>query len=129
MLIPILLLTLLVLVAGYFWQSGKNAKPKSQKTSNKAANNKSNRPTHRCVVIEPGLISCKAIRAYQGKHILVGDAPTLPVQGCDAKQCECRFLRYDDRRRGSRRSKLKTADQIVSESNNNKRSRKDRRNA
>jgi len=131
MLIQILLLIGLALVAGYFWQASKNTKQKPQLASKKSskASNAKPRPTHRCVVIEPGLTPCKAIQAYAGQKILMDKAPTLPVQGCDVKRCECRFLRYDDRRMGPRRySKMKAANQIISENNINKRSRKDRRN-
>lgn len=126
MLVQILLLIGLTLVAGYFWQASKNAKQKPQLASKKSskASNAKPRPTHRCVVIEPGLIACKAIRAYAGQRVLMDKAPILPVQGCDVKQCECRFLRYSDRRtEGARRySKIKA------QNNNNKRSGKDRRN-
>lgn len=126
MLLKILLLIALLLVAGYFWQARKNTRQKLQPLSK---NTKTARPAHRCVIIEPGLIPCKAIHAYEGKRILMDKAPTLPVQGCDAKQCECRFQRYDDRRVGPRRTKMKAGNQIMAESNNNKRSRKDRRNS
>jgi len=132
MLTKTLLLLALILISGYFWQARKNAAKRTKlplKSGNKASNTKSTYSKHRCVAIETGLIPCKAIRSYVGKRILMHEAPILPVQGCDTKKCECKFTRYDDRRTGPRRSKLKTANQIISESNNNKRAQKDRRNA
>lgn len=127
----ILLLLVLVIAVVYIFHTRKNAKQKSQppyKKTGKATNAKPIRSAHRCVVIEPGLLSCKAIAAYEGKHILIDEAPVLPVSGCNTEQCDCKFLRYDDRRMGTRRGKVKAADHIISASNNNKRSKKERRN-
>lgn len=126
----LLLLIVLALVTVYFWHARKNNKQKLKpvsKKAGKAVDTKSIRPTHRCVVIEPGLLSCQAIGAYVTKPILMDQAPILPVQGCDAQKCECKFLRYDDRRMGVRRDKIKAANHIISATDQNKRSKKERR--
>ncbi len=130
MLIQIFLFLGLALVVAYFWRASKNVKQKPQPVSRKSSKTPNPKPAQshfRSVVIAPGLNPCKAIYAYKGKHLLMNEAPTLPIKACDAKLCGCKFIRYDDRRTEDRRTVMKAAaNQILSE-HNNKRERKDRR--
>jgi hypothetical protein len=50
------------------------------------------------VAIRPGLMCCKFVRRYTNRKMLEKDAPTLPVAGCDELQCQCRFVKFTDRR-------------------------------
>lgn len=43
--------------------------------------------------------NCTAARAIGGKRFLVREAPELPLPGCDAATCQCKFAHHDDRRR------------------------------
>jgi len=36
--------------------------------------------------------------AQQGHRYLAGQAPQLPLPGCDARNCGCRYERHGDRR-------------------------------
>jgi len=51
--------------------------------------------------------SCDAARACKDRRYLSAEAPALPLEGCDAVRCECRYGHFDDRRRGPRRSEEK----------------------
>lgn len=47
---------------------------------------------------------CEAARALSGKRFLSDEAPKLPLQECDAEQCECTYTHYADRRHENRRA-------------------------
>ncbi len=47
--------------------------------------------------------ACDAARALHGQRFLSATAPTLPLPGCDAHTCHCRFARHRDRRSGEDR--------------------------
>ncbi len=42
--------------------------------------------------------TCQAARDIAGKRFLVREAPKLPLAGCDASSCQCKFAHHDDRR-------------------------------
>ncbi len=79
---------------------------------------------YRCVVIEPGWSSCKAVKQYEAMQMLLDEAPALPVKKCDNDTCQCEFVHFKDRRRSDRRS-----DELASqlEGKGNKRKGKGRR--
>lgn len=54
-------------------------------------------PFH-AVTIVPGPRCCRAVKGYTDRRYLSVEAPTLPVTGCDAHQCTCRYVHHDDRR-------------------------------
>jgi hypothetical protein len=56
------------------------------------------RPTYRAVGIRPGAVCCQGSVQMSEKRFLVGKAPMLPLPGCDAAQCDCRYAHYSDRR-------------------------------
>ena len=55
------------------------------------------------VSIIRGRQPCAAVIECNGRKWLSADAPQLPIKGCDAKQCECRYRHHADRRSGDRR--------------------------
>ncbi len=59
-------------------------------------------PYH-AVEISPGPGSCKAASALKGLRHLARSAPMLPLPGCPADACRCRYLHYEDRRSGEDR--------------------------
>lgn len=59
---------------------------------------------YHAVSILPGCDACAGARRLCGPRFLSRNAPRLPLAGCDAKNCECRFKHHRDRRSGSRRS-------------------------
>lgn len=50
--------------------------------------------------------ACAAARTVAGRRFLLGEAPALPLAGCTAQTCTCRFFTYGDRRSflGNRRA-------------------------
>lgn len=48
--------------------------------------------------------NCEALHSLQGRRFLVTEAPPLPVPGCSAEYCDCRYVHHRDRRQGDRRS-------------------------
>jgi hypothetical protein len=85
------------------------------------------KPLYRCVKIETGEHVCHAALEYENKSILMNDAPILPLKSCDASQCDCRFLRFDDRRMGKDRRNQQSA--AISKAYADKRFIRDRRRA
>ena len=56
------------------------------------------------VAIVPGATHCKAAEAAKGRRFLSTEAPILPLRGCDAAACKCKYRHYEDRRDAPRRS-------------------------
>jgi hypothetical protein len=63
------------------------------------------RERHRwhAVMLLPGADACAAVQTCKGRRYLSKEAPRLPLEGCDAKSCECRYRHYADRRGPPRR--------------------------
>jgi hypothetical protein len=128
----IFLIIVAATAAYFFW--GKTQAPQKSASSikkasppNKAPKAKSATQNYKCVEIKAGLMQCKAVDKYKTKRLLTSEAPVLPVLGCDSTECECKFVRYEDRRRDDRRAMIKSAaSQILSE-HENKRVKTDRR--
>ena len=59
---------------------------------------------YQAVSVRSRLCSCAAVFETDGKRFLTKEAPLLPLAGCDAARCECRYQRHEDRRvEGDRR--------------------------
>jgi hypothetical protein len=52
--------------------------------------------------------ACAAAAACKDRRYLSAEAPRLPLAGCDATCCDCRYAHYADRRRGPRRAEERT---------------------
>lgn len=55
------------------------------------------------VGIRPGPNSCAAAKSLQGQRFLSDAAPHIPLAGCNASSCRCRFVHFTDRRSGEDR--------------------------
>jgi hypothetical protein len=55
------------------------------------------------VSIIRGREACRAVAELNGRKWLSAEAPQLPIKGCDARQCDCRYRHHADRRSGDRR--------------------------
>jgi hypothetical protein len=67
----------------------------------------------RCVEIRTSSTACLAARNYKGQKFLMEQAPVLPLNACTNHRCDCRFVRYSDRRANDRRATLAIANQII----------------
>ena len=52
--------------------------------------------------------ACAAAKACKDNRYLSVEAPRLPLAGCDASCCDCRYGHFDDRRRAPRRAEERT---------------------
>ena len=87
------------------------------------------KPSYRCVKIEAGSTACQDVQVLVAKPILVDDAPRLPLLSCSAGQCDCKFIRYDDRRSGEDRRTNSAEAAANAKIYADKRIRRDRRRA
>ena len=55
-------------------------------------------------VIGPDAECCEAVNAIEGKRYLSEEAPMLPLSGCAATECRCRYEPFYDRRTEPRRA-------------------------
>lgn len=60
--------------------------------------------SHHAVVVVPGRHACPAAYALRDRRFLSREAPALPLQGCGAEHCTCRYEHHSDRRKGARRT-------------------------
>lgn len=60
-------------------------------------------PYH-AVSIRSAMNDCGVARELGGRRFLASEAPKLPLEGCTAATCTCRYAHHDDRRAGPRRS-------------------------
>jgi len=56
-------------------------------------------PYH-AVSVAAGHPSCEAAKQLGTLRFLAGQAPSLPLAGCEVRPCECRYSHYADRRTG-----------------------------
>jgi hypothetical protein len=117
----------LILVACCFWYVSEKSLAKLKKALDENADNPLFQPPFKCVVIKLCAHPCKKARELQSKPILANEAPSLPMQGCNAITCQCSFLRHEDRRMSMDRRDKQDAKRTLIYAN--KRMFKDRRRA
>lgn len=55
-------------------------------------------PSYEAVSVRPCLEACRVAWDQQGMRYLSAEAPELPLPGCDAGKCTCRYVHHEDRR-------------------------------
>lgn len=58
---------------------------------------------YHCVSITCRNNPCEAVKRLEGRRFLSAEAPLLPLHGCAADSCQCRYVHYNDRREEDRR--------------------------
>jgi hypothetical protein len=117
----ILLLSIAFFIFWFWYKNQKNSKlpiAHSRTAASEVAEDDAG-AKYRCVVIEPGWSSCKAVKQYEAMQMLLDEAPALPVKKCDNDTCQCEFIHFEDRRRSDRRSD-ELASQLESKGNKRK---------
>ena len=79
------------------------------------------------VKVRSGRKACRGALAVGDHMILARDAPPLPLEGCDAEQCSCRYEHFDDRRQEDRRCLLLGNQRIIGDVSAGEKRRNDRR--
>ena len=69
-----------------------------------ASDNSAESRDFRAVTVQARSGACKAAIALQDQVFLAREAPSLPLAGCNAGNCGCRYQYLDDRRQEDRRS-------------------------
>jgi len=94
-----ILLVLLVGISVCFFRA-KRSLNRLKKALDDKADSTLFQPQFKCVVVRPTVLSCQLSRDLASKSLLIDDAPTLPLAGCNALNCQCIFTHRDDRRTG-----------------------------
>lgn len=79
----------------------------TRKTTNepKTGTHASNKSRFRGVQVNPTNDNCcSVVRANAGVRFLSNEVPMLPLDGCDAADCQCTYELFDDRRTDFRRT-------------------------
>jgi hypothetical protein len=96
-LIGVGVVVVVVVAAAWIWMSRRN---KSRR------GDVSRRVSYRCVGLQPAdpVVACEVVKSMSGRRFLPGQAPHLPLPGCTAARCSCKYVHFDDRRSGDRRA-------------------------
>jgi hypothetical protein len=120
------LIAVAVLIALAFWwrQHGKRQHPRASRARDLAGTSND----YRCVELRYPGDACDAVKRIGAKRFLPGEAPGIPVPGCDAARCTCRYAHHEDRRHDDRRHPFaQQASEPPSSAGGERRTKKDRR--
>jgi hypothetical protein len=126
--IQLILLGGLVFCAAYYWYAMRQSELRLKQLL-ESSESALAKPSYRCVKIVAGAQACQSVHAFQSKPILVNDAPRLPLPSCQVAQCDCKFIRLDDRRSGEDRRMRSAEAEANARIYADKRIRRDRRRA
>jgi hypothetical protein len=98
-------LAVLLLAAAVWVRSHRRTSRSAQDRSVSGDSN-----TYHCVAIDYSSDPCAAVKKIEGQRFLSAEAPMFPLPGCTSRNCQCRYVHYDDRRaRPDRRDPWETA--------------------
>jgi hypothetical protein len=101
-LIGLVLVAIAALIALALWF--RHAAKRRQPGAARVRDQKRPSDTYRCVELRYRSDGCDAVKRIAERRFLPGEAPEIPVPGCDAAKCYCRYVRHEDRRDSERRS-------------------------
>jgi hypothetical protein len=79
------------------WSLGALFHYKSKVRGEPVAKHRVLNPYH-AVSIATGVKACPHAKQIAGKRFLSSEAPSLPLDACDAAKCNCRYQHHPDRR-------------------------------
>jgi hypothetical protein len=94
-------LAAILLIVWFFLRRRSEARKAQEAVS--ASKKKSIHTAYHAVSIKFGKDACAAAKSLTGERFLASEAPQIPLPGCDAPACECRFTHHKDRRSGKDR--------------------------
>ncbi len=98
----ILILLLLAIIAGLVYYRRRQVGIETEtRESAKQLTHKDSR--YHAVSIRFPANACAAAKQMAGVRHMASEAPPLPLPGCTAARCECRYVHHDDRRSGKDR--------------------------
>lgn len=100
-----MLIITLILVALLAWFLWRNISSNTERHKIKHRHPHEQHPYH-SVSVETESSACKAQDKIKNTRFLSDDAPPLPLPNCQAKDCQCHYQHYEDRRdpHGTRRN-------------------------
>jgi hypothetical protein len=101
-LIALFLTTVAAVIAIALWW--RHAKKRQRPRTLGARDTKHTSDKYHCVELRYRSDACDAVKLIGAKRFLSGEAPEVPVPGCNAAKCACRYVHHEDRRQGDRRS-------------------------
>jgi hypothetical protein len=94
-------ITLACIAASFLvFQSNGKHEAASNKKSQRCGSIKN---PYRAASIGAGGCACAEAKSLENKRFLIQQTPGMPLRECDAKKCDCRYVRHDDRRVGEDR--------------------------
>lgn len=96
-----LLIIPLVLIAIWFWPEQKSRY--ALRRSDDEIDNENASTRYHAVSIQPCSHACSAVMKISSERFLASEVMALPVAGCDASKCQCKYKHYGDRRVGEDR--------------------------
>ncbi|MGA7179356.1 MAG: hypothetical protein WBX11_07225 [Thiobacillaceae bacterium] len=100
LLLPSLVVAFLAAAAAFWWRRSATL---SKRQAALAVKRNAPRGYH-SVEVRCGSAACDAVKRLGETRFLSDEAPLLPVPGCTAQQCTCRYIHFADRRRDDRRN-------------------------
>jgi hypothetical protein len=97
----ILIAVALLIALGLWWRLG--GKPQHSHAA-RVRDLKRALDSYHCVQLRYRSDACDAVKRMSEKRFLPGEAPDVPVPGCDAAKCSCRYVHHEDRRHTDRRN-------------------------
>jgi hypothetical protein len=82
---------------------------------------------YHCVELHFRRDACDAAKRVGTKRFLPGEAPAIPMPGCDATRCTCRYVHHEDRRHSDRRNPFQYASLPPASEGGDRRTKRDRR--
>ena len=102
MLLELLGLVVVLLIA-WLYLRRRSAARQAQEAAATSRPRKAADTSYHAVSIKLGKDACAAAKNMTGHRYLASEAPRIPLPGCDAAVCECRFAHHEDRRSGKDR--------------------------
>ena len=87
----------IALVVLYVFLKHNTKKSKSPSVKQQQKNTSQSTKFH-AVSLQSMVHACKAAKDMEDKRFLSNTAPRLPLAECDALECNCKYIHYQDRR-------------------------------
>jgi hypothetical protein len=114
----------LIALAIWWYQRDRRRHPRASRAQETAGTPEN----FRCVELRYTGDACDAVKRIGAQRFLPGEAPGIPVPGCDRARCSCRYAHHEDRRDDDRRHPFaEKASQPPPSVGAERRSRKERR--
>jgi hypothetical protein len=119
----ILIAVALLIALALWWRHGTK---RQRSRAARVPDRKRTSDSYHCVELRFGRDACDAVKRIGAKRFLPGESPEIPVPGCDASKCSCRYVHHEDRRHSDRRNPFP---QLASQApaGGDRRSKRDRR--